>query len=169
MDTARKVLPAQGRAWESIRTEMLDMGREDADWRSGRTAVAVASLFTSRYPSGHGVTPLSALPSRAVTLAEVLRSGGYRCGAFVGNPSLNRSSNLQQGFDVYQDRSVRSASQPASAGPAATRRPAALLTADALAFAQEAEPPWFGLLAGEESLCIGVRTRTPSGVTLLRV
>ncbi len=38
---AAKQLPAKGTEWESIRQQMLEMGRDDADWRSGRTAVYV--------------------------------------------------------------------------------------------------------------------------------
>ncbi len=109
------------------------------------TTVAIASILTSRYPSRHGVTAVasSALPSRAVTLAEALRSGGYATGAFVGSQSLNRSRNLQQGFDIYQDRHPAS---PVSSGPkdlATPRRTAASLTRSALEFAKGAEQPWF--------------------------
>lgn len=38
---AEKQIPAEGSDWESIRNQMLEMGRDDADWRHGRTAVYV--------------------------------------------------------------------------------------------------------------------------------
>jgi len=112
------------------------------------TSVAIASILTSSYPSVHGMTATasSGLRSPALTLAEALHSGGYVSGAFVGNPSLNRSSNLQQGFDLYDDRPApgRTASPDGQASSA--RHGAAELTQAALAFAQkaeEAEQPWF--------------------------
>ena len=36
-----KTLPEHGRNWEAIRKEMLALGKDDADWRNGRTAVYV--------------------------------------------------------------------------------------------------------------------------------
>jgi arylsulfatase A-like enzyme len=37
------------------------------------------------------------------TLAEVLRAGGYRTGAFVANPWLDRRFGFAQGFEHYDD------------------------------------------------------------------
>ena len=109
------------------------------------TAVALASIFTSRYPSEHGVTAFasSALPTRAVTLAETLRSAGYSTGAFVGTASLNRGSNLHQGFDIYHDRQPPHSPTSGAGDRPAADRPAALLTRAALGFAGQAAEPWF--------------------------
>ena len=73
---------------------------------SPATGPAAASLLTGRSPSEHGVseTVASFLPDPESTLAERLRQEGYTTAAFVSNPELNRSRNLNQGFDVYRDR-----------------------------------------------------------------
>jgi arylsulfatase A-like enzyme len=79
------------------------------------TKPSVASLFTSLYPEIHGITDhdghywalpengaaASRLPSEAVTLAEVLRAGGYRTAAFVANPWLGSRHGFDQGFELY--------------------------------------------------------------------
>ena len=108
------------------------------------TSVAIASILTSRYPSEHGMTAFasSALPSNAVTLADALRAGGYKTAAFVANPTLNRSRNLHQGFDLYEDRLPALPSLPAEA-TGTSRRSASSLTDAALAFAEVSEAPWF--------------------------
>lgn len=103
------------------------------------SAPSIASLFTSRYPSDHGVDDSAAsfLPEHYVTLAEELRRAGYATWAFVGSPELNRSRNLQQGFDVYDDRTSRTI-------PAGLPwRSAAESTSAALRQLEHAEPPWF--------------------------
>lgn len=60
------------------------------------------ALFTSTYPFANRVedngVPLA--PS-AVTLATVLKSAGYKTGAFVGSFVLDRRFGLNRGFDVY--------------------------------------------------------------------
>ncbi len=61
-----------------------------------------AALFTSTYPFTNGVedngVPLKATP---VTLATLLKSAGYRTGAFVASFVLDRRFGLNRGFDVY--------------------------------------------------------------------
>lgn len=95
-------------ATESI---VFDNAFSQAPW----TKPAIASLFTSLYPEQHGViahggryghrgdTTLraSALPQRAVTLAERLRQAGYVTAAFVANPWIQRPLGFAQGFDVF--------------------------------------------------------------------
>lgn len=64
------------------------------------TSPAVASLFTSTLPSTHTVKYIrSALPSEAVTLAEILEDEGYTTVCVSGNPNVSKS--LVQGFDYY--------------------------------------------------------------------
>jgi arylsulfatase A-like enzyme len=86
------------------------------------TKPSIATLFTSLYPSQHGLAshpelrtiqeiedasqPLPAvdvLDESYVTLAEVLRDAGYRTAAFVSNPWMNAEFGFAQGFDVYRD------------------------------------------------------------------
>lgn len=105
------------------------------------TAPSVASILTSRYPSQHGVSrfAVSFLAADAVTLAEQLREGGYATAAFVCNPTLDRVRNLDQGFDVYDDRM----SHRDPDVPQRTDREAQAGTEAALAWLRGAEPPWF--------------------------
>jgi len=85
-----------------------------------------ASLFTGLFPFAHGAhfvmdatgtlsaqnldavrvtSPARPLSSRALTLAEIFRDGGYVTGAICGNTSyLHRAFGLFQGFWWYDDR-----------------------------------------------------------------
>ncbi len=59
-------------------------------------------LFTSTYPFQTRIEEnAERVPSRAVTLASVLRSHGYATGAFIGSVFLERQMGLDQGFDDY--------------------------------------------------------------------
>jgi tetratricopeptide (TPR) repeat protein len=61
--------------------------------------------MTGTYPSFHGVRDNSGfvLPPEQVTLAEVLKKGGYSTAAFVGAFVLDSKFGLNQGFDYYYD------------------------------------------------------------------
>jgi arylsulfatase A-like enzyme len=109
---------------------------------SSRSAPAITSILTSLYPSGpsgHRVEDSAAsfLGGDATTLPELLRAAGYRTAAFVSSPELNRSRNLQQGFDHYDDRTRRDS--PASL----PRRSAEEVTGAALDWIRGGEEPWF--------------------------
>jgi arylsulfatase A-like enzyme/Tfp pilus assembly protein PilF len=86
------------------------------------TAPAIASLFTSLYPSVHGLdggirwgesaTPPNnalpfavqkTLPLHHQTLAEVFRGAGYTTAGFVSNLYVNAIFGFAQGFDHYDD------------------------------------------------------------------
>lgn len=90
------------------------------------TKPSVASLFTSLYPSQHGLTTQTlarrwnprppgdrtprasdVLQAAHVTLAEAYRRAGYATAAFVSNPWLAGSFGFAQGFDVYDDSFAR--------------------------------------------------------------
>jgi arylsulfatase len=105
---------------------------------SSRSAPAITSILTSLYPSGHRVehSAASFLGGDVTTLAELLRAAGYRTAAFVSSPELNRSRNLQQGFDHYDDRTRRDS--PASM----PRRSAEETTSAALDWMRASEEPW---------------------------
>jgi arylsulfatase A-like enzyme len=81
-------------------------GREGVIFREAYTASswtkpAVASLFTSAYPSTHGVeSRLAALPEEAATLAEVMREMGYATLAVSANPHVSWAGGMGDGFDV---------------------------------------------------------------------
>jgi arylsulfatase A-like enzyme len=69
------------------------------------TAPSHASMFTALYPIAHGaVVNGVSLDSKLPTLAEILRSAGFRTAAFVSGYTLRGSfSGLDKGFDVYDD------------------------------------------------------------------
>lgn len=71
---------------------------------SSWTKPAVASLFTSTYPSTHGVeSRLAALPGEAATLAEVMREMGYATLGVSANPHVSWAGGMGDGFDVLDN------------------------------------------------------------------
>lgn len=76
---------------------------ENAFSSSAWTAPAVASLFTSLYPSEHGVTTFQrVLPKSARTLAEVLVAQGFRATALSANFAAAGTRNgVARGFDPF--------------------------------------------------------------------
>jgi arylsulfatase A-like enzyme len=69
---------------------------------SSWTSPSVASLFTSRYPSQHGVTTFeSVMGEEEATLAESLRQFGYATAAFSGNSLVRRDLGFAQGFGHF--------------------------------------------------------------------
>ncbi len=67
------------------------------------TQPSVASLFTSRWQSQHGVVNIfSVLPDHERTLAEALRDRGYVTAGFLATRSLPAASGFGQGFDVWE-------------------------------------------------------------------
>ncbi len=69
------------------------------------TLPAHATIFTGRYPPGHGVrgNGLFAVPDEELTLAEILRAEGYRTAAAVGSYPLISRFGLAQGFELFDD------------------------------------------------------------------
>ncbi len=75
---------------------------ENAHAQSSWTKTSMASLLTSLWPRTHGVaTPNDGLGEEALTVAEVLRAGGYRTYAVQSNGWLEQTFGFQQGFDHY--------------------------------------------------------------------
>lgn len=106
------------------------------------TAPSVASIMTGLYPSSHGVrqTAASYLPRSVDTLPEMLQAAGYATAAFVSNPVLERSRQLDQGFAVFDQRMPRQERNR----PGFVERDARSTTDAALAWAQTAaQTPWF--------------------------
>jgi arylsulfatase A-like enzyme len=85
------------------------------------TKASVASLMTGLYPSTHKTVTASVpfpetmtghpatapivtdvLPSSVTTLAEALRSAGYRTAGFTANPFLIEAFGFSRGFDRFQ-------------------------------------------------------------------
>jgi arylsulfatase A-like enzyme/Tfp pilus assembly protein PilF len=69
------------------------------------TMPAHTSILTGLYPPAHGVRDNGAyaLADEVTTLPERLKEAGYSTQAFVSAIVLNRSYNLTQGFDGYDD------------------------------------------------------------------
>jgi len=67
------------------------------------TSPSVASLWTSRYPSQHGITTFgSVLAASELTLAEILGQRGFVTGGFTANPGLSTNLGYAQGFERYE-------------------------------------------------------------------
>lgn len=75
---------------------------------SSWTSPAIASLFTSRYPSQHDVTHFSSVLAKSEqTLAEQLRKQGYATGGFSSNPLIRGQLGFAQGFTRFATASGR--------------------------------------------------------------
>ena len=88
-------------AAKSIR---FDRAYSTAPW----TLPSVASVLTGLYPSSHGAVQLrTALPSTALTLAEILRARGYATAGVVSHSILTARWGFHQGYDTYLDTEAR--------------------------------------------------------------
>jgi arylsulfatase A-like enzyme len=91
------------------------------------TKPVIASIFTSSYPSTHGVNArFSSLPPDAVTLAEALREQGYLTVAASANLNVSRYARTADGFDVLDN--ARDGTVLEAAGPPTTLARALVLT-----------------------------------------
>ena len=67
------------------------------------TPPSQTSILTGLYPSHHGrVFALDVLADEVVTLAEVMRDGGFVTAAFVDGGNMAAASGLNQGFEMYR-------------------------------------------------------------------
>jgi len=75
---------------------------------------AHAALMTGMAPAGRDdlLAPAGPLPPGRATLAEVLRSSGFRTAAFVGGAAVGRASGLARGFERFDE--PRAADRPAT-------------------------------------------------------
>lgn len=97
---------------------------EHAFAQSSWTNPSVASLFTSRFQSQHGiVTFASVLPPSAPTLASALRDHGYATGGFLANGLVSAGKGFDRGFEEYRALWPEFAPPPA---PARKRRAEAI-------------------------------------------
>jgi arylsulfatase A-like enzyme len=77
---------------------VFERARSQSSW----TKISMASLLTSLWPRSHAIRePTDGLSDAALTLAEVLRQGGYRTYAVQTNGWLDQSFGFHQGFDRY--------------------------------------------------------------------
>ena len=108
-----------------------------------------ASLMTAASPPVHGVrnNSLFRLGDKLPTLATLLKSAGYRTGAFVGAFVLDARFGLNRGFDVYDDRYGEKASGDPGEGPERRAedviRPAAAWIVNPQSAVRSPQSPWF--------------------------
>lgn len=75
---------------------------EQVQAQSCWTKTAVASLFTSLLPPQHGAFDFGdRLPEKVTTLAEQLRSHGYRTQGWTANVYVSDTFGFEQGFEHY--------------------------------------------------------------------
>jgi arylsulfatase len=72
-----------------------------------KTMPSFCSVMTGLYPHETGVMRTTAVGQRirdsVETLAERLKKAGYRTAAFTTTPGVAGTTNLQQGFDLYEE------------------------------------------------------------------
>lgn len=72
------------------------------------TLPAHISMLTSLYPEAHQVlNDRFRLSEKAVVCAEVLKNAGYRTAGFVSGPYLHSRFGYNQGFDLYDDYTIK--------------------------------------------------------------
>jgi len=101
---------------------------EDAISHAPSTLASHTSILTSLVPQHHGASfaRLRGLPPDALTLAEVLKSRGYRTASFNEGGQLSAEFGVSQGFDEYHSyRKTRFAQVLADAGAWLERAPSA--------------------------------------------
>jgi len=134
---------------KAARTPVLDrLAREgvrfvDVTAHAPLTYPSHVAILTGRYPGAFGVklNGMTPLPGDATTLAERLRSAGYRTGAVVGSVILDRSSGLSQGFDEYDDGIA--GTNAAMVALSDLQRPAGEVTQIATRWISRQQGPWF--------------------------
>ena len=86
------------------------------------------TLLTSTYPFQNRVEENGqVVPARAVTLASVLKSHGYKTGAFIGSVILDKEAGLARGFDEYDSPFNAGGSNPQNPYSSRVRRDGALV------------------------------------------
>ena len=115
---------------------------DDAVSSSPITGPAHAGILTGRYPARFGVrdNATTPLPESAVTLAEMLRAGGYDTGGFIGAFILDRAYGFAQGFETFDGFTRVDSGNEANA-----ERPASAVMDAALAWlsSRAADRPFF--------------------------
>lgn len=93
-------LPAATPVLDDLAAEGLRVARALAS--APHTHPSMGTIFTARPPQMHGsVVGQPRLEAREETLAEHLKSFGYRTAGFFENPWLTREFGFDQGFDTF--------------------------------------------------------------------
>jgi choline-sulfatase len=125
--------------WSRAQTATLDgLAKNGARFDRAYAAAPItlpshATLFTGRYPPGHGARDNGLRVSQDVpTIATELNARGFATAAFVAAFPLDHQFGLNRGFDVYGDRLPRGAD-----GRPANERPAADVVNDAISWLRQ--------------------------------
>ncbi len=77
------------------------------------TVPSVASVMTGLHPARHRLHRMGfALPEDLVTVAEVLRDGGWQTAAVSFNPYIRPDFGFDQGFDLFEDHRGKFGASP---------------------------------------------------------
>jgi arylsulfatase A-like enzyme len=115
----------------------------DATAHAVLTFPSHTAILAGRYPAAFGIrlNGMGTLPPEATTLAERLKTAGYRTGAVVASAVLAETYGLDQGFDEYDDRiAIQTADTVALAD---LNRPADQVTAAARKWIAAQKGSWF--------------------------
>jgi arylsulfatase A-like enzyme len=78
---------------------------QNAYTQSANTMVSHASMLTGLYPSSHATAPNRPLAEDHTTIAEVLKSVGYRTAGFTTHADwLTREEGFAQGFNRFESK-----------------------------------------------------------------
>lgn len=91
-------------AWARKHGTIYTNAHSSATW----TRPSHVSMFTGLLPSEHGVELAGAsAKDELVMLAEQLKDRGYYTAAFVGGGQVSREWNMNQGFDYWNETTLR--------------------------------------------------------------
>ena len=113
---------------------------------SAVTRPSVATLFTSRFVSGHGITNQggAGLAPQLPYLPEMLAEAGYRTLAFVTNPQIHPALGFARGFDRFDSLFAADVDPRRLRPPDLLKRPASEVFAAARqSLAESRERPFF--------------------------
>jgi arylsulfatase A-like enzyme len=103
-----------GYGYDRVTTPELDrLAADGIEFRNSFAAApwtlpSHASLFTGLYPVSHAATQENLfLDDSLVTMAEIMRDGGYRTFGATNNAVIAGNSNFDQGFETYLQMSQR--------------------------------------------------------------
>ena len=130
---------------EDVETPNLDRLARDGATLDNAFAVAPitlpahTSILTGLYPFDTGVrnNGTHRVPARLTTLAERMRSAGFRTAAFVSASVLERRYGLDQGFELYDDDLAAGRERHPRVVP---DRPAEATVASAMSWLESLEP-----------------------------
>lgn len=102
VESPSAAFPYEG-ALAAFRSSAIEFRSASAE--ASHTHPSMASLATSRWPLEHGsISTSPAMDPRLPTLAEHLRSHGYRTAGFVENPWLGPGFGLDRGYELLARR-----------------------------------------------------------------